>query len=128
MEELSFDNILGTEEIESLFSDNSDTQKTPPSDDKEEKEKIDREEATEISTNDLFVESESVGSGKDNIEEKEDTYSVKDTTSPKYFYSSIANALKEEGIFPDLDDKEVEEVVEAEDFRDLVKKDRKSVV
>jgi len=30
--------------------------------------------------------------------------------------------LKEEGIFPDLDDKDVEDVKEPEDFRDLIDK------
>jgi len=30
--------------------------------------------------------------------------------------------LKEEGIFPDLDDESIEKVVEAEDFRDLVER------
>ena len=125
MEELSFDNILGTEEIENLFSDNSDVQETPPPENKEEKED-NREEATEVSTEDLFVEPESVGSGKDNIEEKEDTYSSKDNTSPKYFYSSIANALKEEGIFPDLEDDVINKIKEPEDFRDLIEQQIKA--
>ena len=120
MEELSFDNILGTDEIENLFSDNSDVQETPPPETKEEKETSNREEATEVTAEDLFVEPESVGSGKDNIEEKEDTYSSKDNTSPKYFYSSIANALKEEGIFPDLEDDVINKIKEPEDFRDLI--------
>jgi hypothetical protein len=30
--------------------------------------------------------------------------------------------LKEEGVFPDLDDKDVDSIEEPEDFRDLVKK------
>jgi len=34
--------------------------------------------------------------------------------------------LKEEGIFPDLDDKDIESVVEPEDFRDLVDKQIKA--
>lgn len=36
------------------------------------------------------------------------------------FYSSIANALKAEGIFPDLDDEVISKVQKPEDFRDLI--------
>jgi len=64
---------------------------------------------------------ESVGSEENNKGHEEDTNSDKDGTSPKTnFYSSIASALKEEGIFPDLDDKDIDSVQEAEDFRDLI--------
>ena len=52
----------------------------------------------------MFAEPESVGSGKDDKEVKEDTTLKGSGSSPNNFYSSIAKALKEEGIFPDLDD------------------------
>jgi len=52
---------------------------------------------------------ESVG-GEDK-EDKGDTDSDKDkSSSPKNFYSSIAKALKEEGIFPDLDDEALSKI------------------
>lgn len=120
-EELSIDSILGAEEIETLFDDEI-VQETPP----EEKEKEEKsEEATEVvvDTNELFDnEPESVGSEENEIEEKEGTKTIKGSgTSPKKdFYSSIANALKEEGIFPDLDDDEISNTATAEDFRDLI--------
>jgi hypothetical protein len=70
-------------------------------------------------------EPESVGSeeNKNSKETEEDTSSKEDGTSPETnFYSSITSALKEEGIFPDLDDKEINNVKEAEDFRDLIQR------
>lgn len=136
-EELILDNILGAEEIENLFVDDE-VQDTSPKDkvtpdqedgkeDKKNKEKD--EETTEvIDVDNLFTdEPESVGSGKDNTKGKEDTSSREDSTSPqKTIYSSIAKALKEEGIFPDLDDEVLSKVKEPEDFRDLVEQQIKA--
>lgn len=136
-EELILDNILGAEEIKNLFV-NDEVQDTSPEDevtpdqedgkeDKKNKEKD--EETTEvIDVDNLFTdEPESVGSGKDNTKGKEDTSSREDSTSPqKTIYSSIAKALKEEGIFPDLDDEVLSKVKEPEDFRDLVEQQIKA--
>lgn len=125
-EELSLDNILGAEEIENLFVEDDETQDTPPANGeppkKEEEPSKDKEETTEVvDVDNLFTDTpESVGSGKENIEEKEDTTPKGDGTSPKNFYSSIAKALKEEGIFPDLDDEGLSKVKDPEDFRDLI--------
>lgn len=125
-EELSLDNILGAEEIENLFVEDEDTQDTPPANGeppkKEEEPDKDKEETTEVvDVDNLFTDTpESVGSGKENTEEKEDTTPKGDGTSPKNFYSSIAKALKEEGIFPDLDDDGLSKVKDPEDFRDLI--------
>lgn len=125
-EELSLDNILGAEEIENLFVEDEDTQDAPPANGeppkKEEEPDKDKEETTEVvDVDNLFTDTpESVGSGKENTEEKEDTTPKGDGTSPKNFYSSIAKALKEEGIFPDLDDEGLSKVKDPEDFRDLI--------
>ena len=127
-EELSLDNILGAEEIEDLFVDDNETQETPPPDSNEEKnpdkgnKDEDKEETTEVvNVDNLFTETpESVGSGKENTEEKEDTTPRGSGTSPKNFYSSIAKALKEEGIFPDLEDESLTKIKDPEDFRDLI--------
>ena len=122
MAELSLDNIFTAEEAEHLFDD--DVQETPPetkeTDPKEGKDK-DKKETTEVDPDSLFEtdEPESVGSG-DN-KDKEDTDPDEGGTSPN-FYSSIAKALTEEGIFPDLDDETISEVKTPEDFRDLVEK------
>ena len=128
--ELSEDLIMTGDEIdvENLFSDDGseeETQVTPPA----PKEKVEKEiekttEEEEINPDDLFDNPESVGSGKDNQEEEEDTQSEKDKgTSPKTnFYSSIASALKEEGIFPDLDDDTLNGIKTPEDFAEAVEK------
>lgn len=125
-EELSLDNILGAEEIENLFVEDDETQDTPPANGEppkeEEEPNKDKEETTEVvDVDNLFTDTpESVGSGKENTEEKEDTTPKGNGTSPKNFYSSIAKALKEEGIFPDLDDDGLSKVKDPEDFRDLI--------
>ena len=128
--ELSEDLIMTGDEIdvENLFSDDGgeeETQVTPPAPkEKEEKEIEKTTEEEEINPDDLFDNPESVGSGKDNQEEEEDTQSEKDKgTSPKTnLYSSIASALKEEGIFPDLDDDTLNGIKTPEDFAEAVEK------
>lgn len=126
MAELSLDNIFTAEEAEHLFDD--DVQETPPDTKEDNPNKGDdkdkdknKKETTEVDPDLLFGEGqpESVGSG-DN-KGAEDTDSDKGSTSPN-FYSSIAKALTEEGIFPDLDDDTISEVKTPEDFRDLVEK------
>ena len=123
MEELSLDNILTGEEIEELFTSPEDIQEvddtTPP--DKKEKEL----ETTEVDPDDLFAgELESVGS-EDNTKEKEDTTSKEDKTSPN-FYSSIANALVEDGIFQNLDEESLSKIHTAEDFANVISEQIKS--
>lgn len=131
-EELSLDNILGAEEIDNLFVED-DAQETPPpskdgGEDGSEKnpDSKEKDETTEVDVDTLFTEPESVGGGKDNKEEKEDTTPKGGGTSPKNFYSSIAKALKEEGIFPDLDDESYSKIKEPEDFRDLIEQQIKA--
>ena len=134
MEALSFDNILGEQEIDTLFTDpeDNDVQEehkeaeeedvdTPDSDDKKQKEKDNTTEDVDPET--LFEDKapESVGSGKDN-EGKEDTAPDNDAdgTSPNNFYSSIANACAVDGIFPNLDDETIKKAVDAESFSNLI--------
>lgn len=125
-EELSVDNILAPEEVDTLFEVNNE-EETPPTEDTESttegqegtKEKKETTEVVDVDA--LFTEKpESVSSGKENNqEEKEDTPPKEDGTSPN-FYSSIAKALKEEGILPDLDDEAYSKVKSPEDFRNLI--------
>ena len=130
--ELSLDNILGAEEIDSLFSEDDEVQDASPDKEepsKEEEIKNNNDEATEVvNADNLFSdeEPESVGSGQDDKEEKEGTDLKGNGASPKNFYSSIAKALREEGIFPDLDDKNLADIKEPEDFRDLIEQQIKA--
>lgn len=129
-EELSLDNILGSDEIENLFLEEEETQKTPQNNDgdnsEENKNDKDNETTEVIDVDNLFTDlPESVGSGKENnTGDREDTYSEqgKDASPNKHFYSSVAKALKEEGIFQTLEDNEVEEISSAEDFAEAVNK------
>lgn len=116
MEELDLSNILSPEEMDNLFNEEgSETQETPP-DPKEDDKKNKETTEVQVDAEDLF-ESESVGSGKEDKQGKEDTSPDGTGTSPKTnFYSSIASALKEEGIFQNLDDSKASEIKDAESF------------
>lgn len=134
MEALSFDNILGEQEIETLFTDPEDNdvqeghketeEEEVDTSDSETKKQKEKNNTTEVvDPEDLFENKapESVGSGKDN-EGKEDTVSDNDAdgTSPNNFYSSIANACAVDGIFPNLDDETIKKAVDAESFSNLI--------
>lgn len=122
MEELSLDNILTGEEVEELFSGTEDIQ-DDGNDTTPDKEK--KLETTEVDPDELFTgELESVGS-EDKTKEKEDTSSKEDNTSPN-FYSSIANALVEDGIFQNLDEESLSKIQSAEDFANVISDQIKS--
>lgn len=131
MEELSLDNILGAEEIDTLFSDSEESQESPPENEekasKDDAKNTEENDTTEVIDSDTLFdeEPESVGS-EETKEEKEDTVQSNNSTSPKNFYSSIAEALKEDGIFPDLDSETLSNVKTPEDFRDLIEQQIKA--
>ena len=117
MEELSLDNILSEDQIDGLFPDEN-TQDNPKEDEGSPEEKKPKEkETTEVNPDELFGGPESVGS--EDKTGKEGTDSTKSNTSPD-FYSSIATALVEDGIFQNLDNTELSKVKTAEDFAELV--------
>ena len=127
---LSMDNILTGDEAAALFEEPTVETTTPPVEtqttpqEKPEEKKETEDTTTEVNPDTLFEEEpESVGSEEHNKDKEKDTTSDGDGTSPETnFYSSIASALKEEGIFPDLDDEEADNVKGPEDFRDLIEK------
>lgn len=124
------DNILGEQEIETLFVDPEDAEEKKESHLSEESEDPDNgiqkenNKTTEVIDPETLFEGEepeSVGSGN-KAEGKEDTVPEKesDGTSPNNFYSSIANALAVDGIFPNLDADTVKKAVDAETFSNLI--------
>lgn len=124
MEELSLDNILTGDEIDSLFSSPEDTQGTEYNDDTtppDTKKKETEFETTEVDPDDLFGEEqlESVGSEDDKKGNKDTNPHNEVNTSP-YFYSSIANALVEDGIFQNLDEETLSKIQSAEDFANVI--------
>lgn len=128
MEDLNLDSILTSDEFEdSLFGENDEetqdvlTSKEEPVQEDKDKNKI---ETTEVDAETLFAEKpESVGS-EDDSKDGENTSSNKDdSNSPnKNFYSSIAAAFSEDGIFPDLDDETISKIKGPEDLADIVEK------
>ena len=119
MEELDLNNILEADEIEDLFS-NEVIEETQPD---EKQGKQEKEVTTEVNVDTLFADKPESVSGEDEDKGTEDTESDKDTSSsPKNFYSSIAKALKEEGIFPDLDDASLDSIKTPEDFAEVTEK------
>lgn len=106
LDELSFDNIQDEDtDLEGLFTDESD--------DVNNNEDKDKKEAAEISPEDLFGGSEGVGSEDDSGDE--DASSDKDKSNSPNFYSSIATALREDGILPDITDEDLK-VTSPEEF------------
>lgn len=125
-EELNDSFILSESEIENLFVEDAveETQETPP-EPEEGKEENNTTEVEEVDPDGLFEEPESVGSEehKENQEKEEDTKPDKEGTSPKSnFYSSIAKALADESIFPDLDEEAINSIKSPEDFAEAVEK------
>lgn len=129
MEELSLDNILTGNEVENLFMESDSSLDDSAKNNNEEnnnsnpvkennKENNNKDKTTEVDVNSLFADKpESVGS--EDTEERGDTNSSKGSTSPK-FYSSIAKAFAEEGIFPDLNDEDISKVETPEGLRNLI--------
>ena len=129
-DELGFGNILGEQEIETLFTEPEDIEEEKGSEETEEQETVEEpkekgNKTTEVVDPDLLFEGEepeSVGSSKNKEEKgKEDAVSDEDNgTSPNNFYSSIASALAVDGIFLNQDDNAIKKVDSAESFSDLI--------
>ena len=120
MEGLDFGTMLDDEQMNSLFGEQEDdTQPEEKKEGDEENNDKDKNKTAEVDPEEMFEGTpESVGS-EDNKDNEEDTTSEKEGTSPDFF-SSIANAFAEEGIFPDLDEKTIKGIKTAEDFRKAI--------
>ena len=115
MEELNFDlsGLLTDEEAANLLEDKpmGEQEKEEPA-----KETIDNVDPTE-------EEKPSETVGEEEIAEPEnDAVKPKENGSSPKFYSSIANALKNDGIFPDFSDEEIDAVKTPGDFAELFEK------
>ena len=124
MEVLGLDNIFGEQEIDNLFGESEEPvveeTTTKPDPKGEEGNKHDETNTTTevVSPEDLFEDTdtqpESVGSEKKEKETGDAATDEGSDTSPQNFYSSIANALAVDGIFPNLDEETVSKVKDAE--------------
>ena len=125
MEGLDFGTMLDDDQVEALFSEQEE-ETTPPSNEEEEEDGVgenkdnkNKNNTAEVDPDNMFGDKpESVG-GEGNKDTLEDTTSEEGGTSPDFF-SSIANAFAEEGIFPDLDDETIKGIKTAQDFRKAI--------
>ena len=136
MEEFDINNILNNpSDIEALFN-SSNTDEPPVNDTTTSTTSTGNDEVNEENSEDKnnlennITESpksieeifgtESVGN-EDNENKGKEPSSSKEGTSPnnKNFYSSIASALKEDGIFPDIDDESLAKIKTPEDFAEM---------
>jgi hypothetical protein len=129
MEE-DFINILGADEIDTLFgSEETPEKETQEESNQESDASVAEEENSETVTTEvkgaLFEgdsEPESVGSeaSQEGEEEGSSTDDSGGTSPNNNFYSSMANAAAEDGIFPNLDEETINKAVDAESFSELI--------
>lgn len=122
MEGIGLDNMLGAEQVEKLFSNPS--KEIAPEEVQEEKaeEHIeDNNETAEVDFSDLLgKKSEEVGSERESEGNGEAPESKNDVGAPNTnLFSSIAKALRDEGVFPDLSDETLGNINDAASFRKL---------
>lgn len=123
----SMDNILSGDEAAALFSDDVDVKSKQDPQPEEHEENNDNNsnseesDITEVQTSEsLFGSEEPESVGDEENKEKESTTSNEADNSPKNFYSSITDALVEDGVFPDLDDERIQQIQSPEDFSKLI--------
>lgn len=109
--DFSIDNLLTPEEAESFLKEQEND--TPDTD-----ETVEEEKGKESEPADGKDSQEKVGEDENTDEPEDDAVSDDGGSSPSVF-SSIASALKEDGIFPDADDEVIKKVSTAEDFAEL---------
>lgn len=124
---LSLDNLIDGDDLsEALFGDALDveTNTEEKNDGTEEEEPKEKNNPAEVDPDTLWEEPENVGSD----EETKETKGAEEGTPPSNegsssspdFFSSIATAFAEEGIFPDLSEEDIKNVKSAQDFRKLI--------
>lgn len=133
MEELNDSFILSDDEVDALhlFDETDDTtdtsleQKDESVKDDTEKEKNQTTEEI-VDPNDLFTNPESVGSEDNEANNKDkkepDSTKGKGSSPDSNFYYSIANALVDDGILPDLDKDFVNNIKTSEDLAEAIDK------
>jgi hypothetical protein len=119
MDELNLDNVLTEQDIENLFVDNPIDN---PAEEKETAEEPDKETKKEeddvVDVDNLFT------TGNKQKEEPEDntkdTLSTSSSSSTSSIFSSITQALVEEGVFSDLTEEVINGTNSAEAFKKLI--------
>lgn len=119
--ELSLDNIIGSayevyDGSDNDSTDADDNEEYIPEESDGKNKKNDNEQLTEAEDDESKPESvgeeEIIDKGTASLESEGDS-------SANQFYSSIANALREDGIFENIGDVDLDEITDADDFRAL---------
>ena len=122
MEGIGLDNLLGAEEVEKLFSDGGKGEiiEEPQTEEKQPEASKDNNTAEVDFTDLLRSIPEEVGSERATEGNGETPKSKNDVGAPNTnLFSSIAKALRDEGVFPDLSDETLQEIKDASGFRQL---------
>lgn len=136
MEELGFDNLLTDIDVNNLFGgmeegadvnddvvqqgdkNNVEDAKTVVEENNKQKTNI-----TDVNPDELFGGlQESVGDGEEGNQEGETSSGKGDNNSSPNFYSSVLNALKEDGSLPELSDEDITNVKDDEGFKEAFDK------
>ena len=136
MEELGFDNLLTDIDVNNLFGgmeegaeanddvvqqgdkNNVEDAKTVVEENNKEKNNI-----TDVNPDELFGGlQESVGDGEEENQGGENNSEKGGNNSSPNFHSSVLNALKEDGILPELSDEDITNVKDDEGFKDAIEK------
>jgi len=117
------DGLLTEDEAREVFSGNDRQQDTPPENQEDGGEDKAPEESEIENADAVDDQQEIVGNG--NIEEREDAGSdaSKGSSSPDVFYSSIARAAKNDGIFSNLSDEFIDSIKGPEDFGEALEQE-----
>lgn len=120
MEDLGFsiEGLLSEEEATELFKKQVQNDKPEDINENDSAEETVEEDGTE----EIAQEPENVGNDEKDEENKENATIQENGGSSQSVYSSIAAALKDDGIFPDLSDDELKAVKSADDFGELFEK------
>lgn len=113
-EELTLDNIITDSDDISGFLDLDDLEGLGPSEEGEEKEESNNTQTKKEKSEETTEEEDETLSEEVGSEDGEEEPEPKGKTSQQNFYSSIATALKGEGILPDLSDENIEKITDAE--------------
>lgn len=122
MEGIGLDNMLGAADIEKMFSNPAGEPSEAQEDTDVETSEVEegKEETVEADFSDLLGnEPESVGSEKESEGTGGTSESGDDSGTPSDLFSSIAEALRDEGVFPDLSDDTIKGIKDAAGIKKL---------
>lgn len=122
--DLNTNYLLSDDEIDSmnLFNDES-TQDPDPGNQETKEDKEEKTTENNVTPDELF-DSESVGSEEQKVKEEDapDSTQSRGSSPNSDFYYSIANALVEDGVLPDLEEEFVKQIKSPEDLAEAIEK------